>query len=245
MKVKPLSIALLTGCLALSQLAYSAPTDIEVVEKNNQRMITKINTDENNITHVMTQINGTQYELSFTPQELNDKEGIEQKVSALPKEVQKPIAAMLERVPLHTSPSKSPRDPKIEKAIKIKLEKLHQQLSGKEAEIEAHAMKLESKARVLEEKARELEVIFEQNEGQFEIRMESLGDDIAVLTEQITELELERLGLNGDASRVLIIQEPIKRQLAALSRSDILALIERAELTKEEKQKLTDILMQK
>ncbi|WP_150102094.1 hypothetical protein [Shewanella halifaxensis] len=240
MNLTPLAIALITSCLALPQLAYSAPTDVEVIEKSNHSLITKINTDENDITHVTTRLNDTVYDLSFTAQELSDKETIKQKVSELPKEVQKPIARMLERVQLYAVNSKATLDPKVEQAIKIKLEKLHKQLNGKEAEMEAHAMKLESKAKILEKKARELEVLFEQNEGEFEIHIESIGDNIEVLTEQITELELERLGLDGEASRVLIIQGHDKP-----TRLDILELIEQADLSDEDKQKLTEALSQK
>ncbi|GIU08102.1 MULTISPECIES: hypothetical protein [unclassified Shewanella] len=240
MNLKPLAIALVTGCLTLSQLAYSAPTDIEVIDNIDRKLITKINTDENDITHVTVAVDGTSHDMSFTAQELSDKQSVKQRISELPKDVQKPVLRMLERVQLHAASPRQPLDPKVEQAIKIKLEKLHQQLSGKEAEIEAHAFKLESKAREIEEKARELEVIFEQNEGQFEIHMDSLGDDIEILTEQITELELERLGLDGDASRVLIIQGHGKP-----TSSDILELIERAELTDEQKQKLSEVLAQK
>ncbi|GIU14811.1 hypothetical protein [Shewanella sp. MBTL60-007] len=259
MNFKPLAIAFVTSCLTLSLQAYSAPTDIEAIDNNqafekvkviektidnsNHSLITKINTDENDITHVTVVVDGvdsTAHEMSFTPEELSDKESVKQKISELPKDVQKSVAKMLDRVQRHAANPKQPLDPKVEQAIKIKLEKLHQQLSGKEAEIEAHAFKLESKARALEEKARELEVIFEQNEGEFEIHMQSLGDDIEILTEQITELELERLGLDGEASRVLIIQGHSKP-----TSSDILELIERADLSDEDKQKLSEVLTQK
>ncbi|MGS0683115.1 hypothetical protein ACVBIL_18400 [Shewanella sp. 125m-7] len=240
MNLKPLAITIVTSCLTLSQPAYSAPTDIQVIDKKEHSLTTKINTDENDITHVTTLFNDISYEMSFTPQELADKDSIKQKVSKLPEDAQQPVTRMLERVPFHPATPKLLLDPKVSQAIKIKLEKLHQQLNGKEADIKAHAMKLESKAIILERKAHELEVLFEQNEGEFEIHVQSLGDDIALLTEQITELELERLGLDGDASRVLIFQgddEP--------SSSDIMALIERAELTYEEKQKLSEALSQK
>ncbi|MCG9731859.1 hypothetical protein L1D44_18890 [Shewanella sp. Isolate13] len=249
MNFKPLAIAFVTSSLSLSQLAYSAPTDIAVIDNNqfiekvidnsNHSLITKIKTDENDITHVTIVTDGTTHEMSFTPQELSDKESVKQKIIELPQDVQKPVTKMLDRVQRHAVNPKQPLDPKVEQAIKIKLEKLHQQLGGKEAEIEAHAFKLESKARALEEKARELEVIFEQNEGKFEIHMQSLGDDIEVLTEQITELELERLGLDGDASRVLIIQGHSKP-----TSEDILELIERADLSDEQKQKLSVALAQ-
>ncbi|WP_299805958.1 hypothetical protein [uncultured Shewanella sp.] len=240
MNLKPLAIALVTGCLTLSQLAYSAPTDIEVIDNIDHKLITKINTDENDITHVTVAVDGTSHEMSFTAQELSDKQSVKQKISELPKDVQNSVARMLKRVQLHATNPKQPLDIKVEKAIKIKLEKLHQQLSGKEAEMEAHAFKLEAKAHELEEKARELEVIFEENEGKFEIHMQSIGDDIEVLTEQITELELERLGLDGDATRVLIIQGHGKP-----TSSDILELIERADLSDAEKQKLSEVLTQK
>lgn len=240
MNLKPLAIALVTGCLTLSQLAYSAPTDIKIIDNKDHSLVTKINTDENDITHVTVVVDGAPYEMSFTTQELSNKENVQQKISELPKEVQKPVAKMLERVQRHAANPRQPLDPRVEQAIKIKLEKLHQQLSSKEAAIEVHAMKLESKAIELEEKARELEVIFEQNEGEFEIHIDNLGDDIEVLTEQITELELERHGLNGEASRVLIIQGQGKP-----NSSDILDLIERAELSDEDKQKLSEALAQK
>ncbi|MFT5788966.1 MAG: hypothetical protein ACI8SJ_001074 [Shewanella sp.] len=237
MKNNLLVCALLTCSLALPTSLFAAPTQIEVVDSKHREFTTQIETDENDITHVTVKTDGKQHDLAFTAQELKDKDVISAKLAELPKETQALLTRMLSRSQLHAKNNMFVIDTKQDKAIKIKLEKLYKELDGKEAQIEAHVIKIEAKSGEIEAKALELEKLFEQNEGEFEIHIESLSDDMELITEQITELEVMRFGDHDEHADVVIFRNDDEA-----SADHILNLISHAKLSEEDKQKLKSAL---
>ncbi|QQX82027.1 hypothetical protein JK628_09560 [Shewanella sp. KX20019] len=233
MKNNTLVCALLTCGLALPTSLFAAPTQIEVVDSKEKEFTTQIETDENDITHITVKTDGKQHDFAFTDQELQDKGVISAKLTELPKETQVLLTRMLSRMQLHPKNNMFVIDAKHDKAIKIKLEKLYKELDGKEAQIEAHVMKIEMKSGELEAKALELEKLFEQNEGEFEIHIESLADDIEIIAEQITELEVRRFGEREEYGDFVIFADEDEA-----SAEHILSLINHAKLSEEDKQKL-------
>ncbi|PKG59287.1 hypothetical protein [Shewanella sp. GutDb-MelDb] len=237
MKNNLLVCALLTCGLALPTSLFAAPTQIEVVDNKDREFTTQIETDENDITHVTIKTDGKQHDLAFTAQELKDKDVISAKLAELPKESQTLLTRMLSRSQLHPKNNLFVVNAEQDKAIKIKLEKLYKQLDGKTAQIEAHVIKIESKSGELEAKAQELEKLFEQNEGEFEIHIESLSDDIEIIAEQISELEVMRFGDSDEHASFVIFDDD-----DGASAEHILSLISHANLSKEDKQKLKSAL---
>lgn len=235
MKKNLLVCALLTCGLAFQSSTFAAPTDIDVTETDQKVFSTQIETDENDITHVTVKSNGNQHELAFTAQELKDKAVLKEKLSVLPKEDQALLTRTLSRMQQPTKDNVFIIDGKQDKAIKIKLEKLYQELDGKTAEIEAHVVKIEAKSGELEAKALELERLFEQNEGNFEIHIDSLSDDIELITEQITELEVMRFGDSDNHGKYIIINGDDENEQTT---EHILSLINHSNLSKEDKEKL-------
>ncbi|MCL1049179.1 hypothetical protein L2755_06015 [Shewanella abyssi] len=237
MKNNILVCALLTCGLALPTCLIAAPTQIAVVDSKHKEFTTQIETDENDITHITVNTDGKQHDLAFTAQELQDKDVISAKLTELPKETQVLLTRMLSRMQLHPKNNMIVIDAKHDKAIKIKLEKLYKALDGKEAQIEAHVMKIELKSGELEAKALELEKLFERNEGEFEIHIESLADDIEIIAEQITELEVMRFGDSDEHRGFVIFGDDDEA-----SAEHILSLINHAKLSEEDKQKLKSAL---
>lgn len=233
MKKNLLVCALITCGLAFQSSVYAAPTDIDVTETEKKVFSTQIETDENDITHVTVKSNGKRHELAFTAQELKDKAVLKEKLSVLPKEEQALLTRTLSRMQQPTRDNVVIIDGKQDKAIKIKLEKLYQELDGKTAEIEAHVVKIEAKSGELEAKALELERLFEQNEGDFEIHIESLSDDIELITEQITELEIMRFGDSDSHGKFIVINDEDEQNA-----EHILSLINHSKLSEEDKEKL-------
>ncbi|MCL1058641.1 hypothetical protein L2729_11650 [Shewanella gelidimarina] len=241
MKNNLLVCALLTCGLALPTSLLAAPTQMNVVDNKDREFSTQIETDENDITHVTVKTNGKQHDLAFTAQELEDQDVIKAKLSELPKTTQAPLTRLLSRMQLHSKNNLSVVNAEQDKAIKIKLEKLYKQLDGKTAQIEAHVIKIESKSGELEAKALELEKLFEQNEGEFEIHIESLSDDIEIIAEQISELEVMRFA-DSDQHAGFVIFEDEDDDDDEASAEHILSLISHANLSKEDKQKLKSAL---
>lgn len=233
MKKNLLVCALLTCGLAFQSSAFAAPTEIDVTETNKKVFSTQIETDENDITHVTVKSNGKQHELAFTAQELKDKVVLKEKLSVLPKEDQALLTRTLSRMQHPTKDNVFIIDAKQDKAIKIKLEKLYQELDGKTAEIEAHVVKIEAKSGELEAKALELERLFDKNEGDFEIHIESLSDDIELITEQITKLEVMGFEDSDSHGKFIIINDENEQNA-----EHILSLINHSKLSKEDKEKL-------
>lgn len=233
MKKNLLVCALITCGLAFQSSVYAAPTDIDVTETDKKVFSTQIETDENDITRVTVKSNGKRHELAFTAQELKDKAVLKEKLSVLPKEDQALLTRTLSRMQQPTRDNVFIIDGKQDKAIKLKLEKLYQELDGKTAEIEAHVVKIEAKSGELEAKALELERLFEQNEGDFEIHIESLSDDIELITEQITELEIMRFGDSDSHGKFIVINDEDEQNA-----EHILSLINHSKLSEEDKEKL-------
>ncbi|MEZ9822899.1 hypothetical protein AB4238_20125 [Shewanella sp. 10N.286.45.A1] len=233
MKNNLLVCALLACGLAFQSSTIAAPTEIDITETDNKVFTTEIETDENDITHVTVNSNGKQHQLAFTAQELKDKEVIKQKLTVLPKEDQAFLTRTLSRMQQPSKDNVFIIDTKQDKTIKIKLEKLYQELDGKTTEIEAHVVRIEAKSGELEAKALELEQLFEQNEGDFEIHIDSLSDEIELITEQITALEVMRFGDSNNHGQFIIINDDDEQNA-----EHILSLINHSELTKEDREKL-------
>lgn len=156
MKILPMSTLICTGLLSYSLLA--APIMVHQIELNEPQGVTKVSRDENELTQVTVMIDGEQQEFTFTPDELNDPEVINQHLSQLPAAQQQRLAKLLSRLDLNHGDVRTLSKNAFSAEMQEKLTKLREQMQHKENQLAVVAKEMEAKSAELAAKSTEIQL---------------------------------------------------------------------------------------
>ncbi|GIU26288.1 hypothetical protein TUM4644_22250 [Shewanella colwelliana] len=156
MKILPMSALICTGLLSYSLLA--APIMVHQIELNEPQGVTKVSRDENELTQVTVMIDGEQQEFTFTPDELNDPEVINQHLSQLPAAQQQRLAKLLSRLDLNHGDVRILSKNAFSAEMQGKLTKLREQMQHKEIQLAVVAKEMKAKSADLAAKSTEIQM---------------------------------------------------------------------------------------
>lgn len=240
----------LSACLAPT--ASAAPTAPPPPQVNaidiDDNIDVRLTSDSKGLTQATISVNHQSFDFTFTDDELKDLALLKAKLSSLPEDKQAKVAALLHDTTqgVHVRYIRSD----LSEEAQLKLEKLHQALAIKEAEMQKSVMAMETrikssnfnqaefeqKSRELEEKAKELEALISGPQSEFSIEMQSLSGDIQTLVEQIVEIE-DVEGMSGRVNKLMILHDNDTDIVQHLQ-----SLIDTNSLSDKQKQQLRDAL---
>lgn len=226
---------------------HAAPTQLQ--QAHTQKTIsTEIHQDENELTNVKINIDGESQQYTFTPAEIQDTEGLKQKLADLDEKQRKALIATLQSVPHRGQYKHIITAPTLTPEMKLKLRDLKQQMADKEAKMavivkrfESDAQAMENQSAAMEAKAREIEVHFEQHGDQLHQQIEVISDEMVELAEQIVEIEVGDLDIDIQdlkADKVLVYHSD-KHQI---DKQQLLDIISHADISDAQKQQIQQLL---